>query len=173
MRGKTRQPRHCATAFGRGRHGGAAADGRAACLPRRQRRQGCRPTRGGRAGVPRHPEGVRDAIPEIASRCQGTTGCGHGAPREKGVRGMARLASWAAVLGLLGSPVTVYAEDVTITANYPSPRGVYEELRTTDNTFLATAGGNVGIGTTSPGTKLDVSAGIHAENIFFWAPGGA
>ena len=41
---------------------------------------------------------------------------------------MKRLMSWAAVLPLLGIPVTSYAEDVTITTYYPSPRGVYEQL---------------------------------------------
>ena len=43
------------------------------------------------------------------------------------------------------------AEDMTVETYYPSPRGVYQELRTTDNTALATLAGNVGIGTTSPG----------------------
>src|SRR3989338_9332474 len=42
------RPRHCATAFGRGRHGGAAADGWA----------GCRPTRGGRAGATGYARGA-------------------------------------------------------------------------------------------------------------------
>jgi len=57
----------------------------------------------------------------------------------------------------------VYAqqqESITITTYYPSPYGVYKELTTTDNTYLATQGGNVGIGTTNPGAKLDVAGRI-------------
>ena len=50
-----------------------------------------------------------------------------------------------------------HAEDLTISTYYPSPRGVYQELRTTNNTYLATQAGNVGIGTTAPGAKLDVT----------------
>ena len=40
---------------------------------------------------------------------------------------------------------------------YPAPYGSYAELTTTSNTYLATEGGNVGIGTTTPGAKLDVA----------------
>lgn len=44
-------------------------------------------------------------------------------------------------LVLLGVALPVFAEDVTVTTYYPSPRGVYEEIRTT---------GNTGVGTTAP-----------------------
>ena len=55
------------------------------------------------------------------------------------------------VAGLWFLPLlSVHAEDLTISTCYPSPRGVYQELRTTDNAFLATQGGAVGIGTTGP-----------------------
>ena len=43
---------------------------------------------------------------------------------------------------------------------YPAPYGSYAELTTTSNTYLATEGGNVGIGTTAPGSaKLAVIGG--------------
>jgi len=47
-------------------------------------------------------------------------------------------------------------ETLTITTYYPSPYGVYNELTTTSNAYLATTGGRVGIGTTSPGANLEV-----------------
>ena len=64
------------------------------------------------------------------------------------------------LLGGLGIGVRLaQAEDLTITTYYPSPRGVYQELRTTNNAFLATQGGAVGIGTTNPAGILEVSKG--------------
>ncbi|MBL7081374.1 MAG: hypothetical protein ISS44_02235, partial [Candidatus Omnitrophica bacterium] len=42
------------------------------------------------------------------------------------------------------------------TTYYPSPYGDYNELTTHSNTNLATDDGNVGIGTTSPGAKLEI-----------------
>jgi len=54
-------------------------------------------------------------------------------------------------------------ETLTITTYYPSPYGIYNELTTTGNTYLATSGGNVGIGTTSPAYLLDVNTGINVN----------
>ena len=51
------------------------------------------------------------------------------------------------VLALL--PAFAVAEDITVTTYYPSPRGVYGELRTT---------GNVGVGT---GTTMPLTARLH------------
>ena len=65
--------------------------------------------------------------------------------------------SWLGLVILLGTAVYVVAEDITLTTYYPSPRGIYQTLRSTGQTTLAEAGGNVGIGTTVPGTKLDVN----------------
>ncbi len=55
----------------------------------------------------------------------------------------------------------IFAEDITITTYYPAPYGVYQQLTTTDNTYLATLGGTVAIGTTNPDNtvKLDVQNG--------------
>lgn len=60
------------------------------------------------------------------------------------------------VLGMALTVVAV-AEDVTVSTYYPSPKGVYQQLSTTNQTLLATQGGNVGIGTNAPAFKLDVN----------------
>lgn len=62
---------------------------------------------------------------------------------------------------LLGAAAYAIAEERTLTTYYPSPRGVYKELRTTDNTFLAMEGGSVGIGTITPAQKLQVEGGVQ------------
>ena len=60
---------------------------------------------------------------------------------------------------LLGTMAYAVAEDITLTTYYPSPRGVYEQIVTTGQTTLATNGGNVGIGTTSPSQRLALGSG--------------
>src|SRR5262249_40585990 len=54
------------------------------------------------------------------------------------------------------------SESVTLTTYYPAPSGVYSQMITTTNTFLARDGGNVGIGTSSPSTLLQVGKGSAA-----------
>ena len=77
-----------------------------------------------------------------------------------------RVMGFAGILLMLGVAASAFAEEVTLTTYYPSPRGVYEELRTTDNTFLATAAGSVGIGMTAPAAKLSVRGdGTGVANI--------
>jgi len=52
------------------------------------------------------------------------------------------------------------SETLNITTYYPAPYGGYVSLLTTNNTYLARDnGGSVGIGTTTPGQKLDVNGG--------------
>jgi hypothetical protein len=63
---------------------------------------------------------------------------------------------YAFLLALLGFGVTLMAEGITLTTYYPAPYGAYDELSTTGNTYLATTSGNVGIGTTAPGTKFQI-----------------
>src|SRR3989338_5707585 len=63
-------------------------------------------------------------------------------------------------------PLTVFSqiqsatENITITTYYPAPYGSYAELSTTGNTYLATEGGRVGIGTMTPGAKLEVNGRV-------------
>ena len=60
----------------------------------------------------------------------------------------------AAMVVILAAAASSIAEDVTVTTYYPSPRGVYDQLRTMNNTTLAEQGGGVGIGTTAPGAGI-------------------
>lgn len=53
--------------------------------------------------------------------------------------------------GFLGS------ETLTLTTYYPAPYGGYVSVLTTNQTLLARDGGNVGIGTPTPGNKLHVA----------------
>lgn len=66
---------------------------------------------------------------------------------------------------VLAHPAGLATEQLTMTTYYPSPYGVYQRLRSTQeanlasasgNVFLAAGGGNVGVGTVSPGSRLDV-----------------
>lgn len=53
-------------------------------------------------------------------------------------------------IALLALPSFLYTEQLTMSTYYPSPYGVYSELRATTNSFLAYQGGAVGIGTKTP-----------------------
>jgi hypothetical protein len=53
---------------------------------------------------------------------------------------------------LLGVAAYCLAEEMTLTTYYPSPRGVYDQLRVT---------GNLGIGTNDPLAKLDVNGTLR------------
>lgn len=69
----------------------------------------------------------------------------------------------AALVLLTG--VYAVAEEVTLMTYYPSPRGVYDQLRSMGETLLAqNLGSNVGIGTATPGTKLHVVGGMRLQN---------
>lgn len=70
---------------------------------------------------------------------------------------------WMVAGLLLGTMAYAIAEEVTLTTYYPSPRGVYQELRSTENTFLAIESGRVGIGTTEPTTKLQIEGSMDAD----------
>ncbi|MFA6002577.1 MAG: hypothetical protein WC881_00765 [Elusimicrobiota bacterium] len=57
---------------------------------------------------------------------------------------------------LIGCASELASENVTLTTYYPAPSGVYTKMITTADTYLSTDGGNVGIGTRLPQTKLDI-----------------
>ena len=44
-----------------------------------------------------------------------------------------RLKGWMVVVVLMGTLTYALAEEITLTTYYPSPRGVYNELRTAGN----------------------------------------
>ncbi|MCR4294824.1 MAG: hypothetical protein NUW21_04770, partial [Elusimicrobia bacterium] len=54
------------------------------------------------------------------------------------------------------------SESVTLSTYYPAPSGVYTNMITTDNTYLARDLGSVGIGTVAPTYKLDVNGTMRA-----------
>ena len=68
------------------------------------------------------------------------------------------------VLGFGALATYALAEDITVATFYPSPRGVYNQLRTMGRTTLAETGGNVGIGTGAPnaGYSLHIVNGSNA-----------
>ncbi len=72
-----------------------------------------------------------------------------------------------ALLGLSGFAFGQSEEELMITTYYPSPYGVYKEFTTTDNTYLATDAGQVGVGTTSPtlGFKMDVIGAFRCQSL--------
>lgn len=61
----------------------------------------------------------------------------------------------------LGSPLYAEEEALTLTTYYPAPYGAYQNLRTTQDTYLATDSGYVGIGTTEPTHELSVNGSLR------------
>lgn len=53
------------------------------------------------------------------------------------------------------------SESVTLSTYYPAPSGVYTNMITTGNTYLARDGGSVGIFTTAPAALLDVNGTVR------------
>ncbi|MBI4596787.1 MAG: hypothetical protein HY737_00105 [Candidatus Omnitrophica bacterium] len=79
--------------------------------------------------------------------------------------GRSTMKAWLLVGLLLATAGYVIAEEITLTTYYPSPRGVYQELRSTSSSYFATGGGNVGIGTDAPQATLDVNGGIRLGTV--------
>ena len=85
--------------------------------------------------------------------------------------------SFFCVFIFLSTSIALAQEQVTITTYYPAPYGIYKELRadqmavgSTYRAFALTDGnlivsGNVGIGTSNPGTKLQVNM-VNANDFF-------
>lgn len=68
-----------------------------------------------------------------------------------------------AALMMLAAVGELNSESVTLSTYYPAPSGVYTNMITTGNTFLARDGGaasRVGVGTTAPGAKLSVAGSM-------------
>ena len=69
---------------------------------------------------------------------------------------------------IFSRPAQAGNETLTLETYYPAPYGIYNEFTTTGQTLLATEGGKVGIGTTTPVAKLhlmgDNVGGIYIEN---------
>ncbi|MFC1521275.1 hypothetical protein ACFL6Y_02585 [Elusimicrobiota bacterium] len=57
------------------------------------------------------------------------------------------------------------AEKLTLTSYYPSPYGTYQELRSTQGSYLATNSGNVGIGTMTPNPDSSVKLDVQGNAI--------
>lgn len=63
------------------------------------------------------------------------------------------------------------AEEITLTTTYPSPRGVYQELRTTSTALFATQQGSVAIGMDQtdprfdPNSKLNVAGTMKTDSL--------
>lgn len=69
-----------------------------------------------------------------------------------------RVFSAALVPALMLSAVPqLGSESVTLSTYYPAPSGVYTNMITTSNTYLARDGGNLGVGTSGPSSKLHVN----------------
>ena len=70
----------------------------------------------------------------------------------------------AAIL-LLAAVGDLNSESVTLSTYYPAPSGVYTQMITTGATWLARDGGNVGIGTLTPGQKLSVVGNAYVSGL--------
>ncbi len=80
---------------------------------------------------------------------------------------MRKIIVFTAVILCLGAGLCFAQETITFTTYYPSPAGVYKNLTTTEDTYLATDTGSVGIGTTSPSRKLHIKGdneGLRIED---------
>jgi hypothetical protein len=75
--------------------------------------------------------------------------------------GRRQLVAFLALALLVLTPGDLVTEQLTLTTYYPSPYGVYEELRSTQNTYLSYSGGNTCIGSSSCATKLTVSGAAY------------
>lgn len=63
------------------------------------------------------------------------------------------------VIFICGMATHAYAGTVELTTYYPAPSGDYVNINSTGASNFATAGGNVGIGTTNPQATLEVISG--------------
>jgi hypothetical protein len=80
--------------------------------------------------------------------------------------GRAETRSWLVAVLLTACAGNLASENVTLTTYYPAPSGVYGQMITTNNTYLARDGGQVSVGASSSGTgqELDVYSRNAAAN---------
>lgn len=73
---------------------------------------------------------------------------------------------WMVAGLLLGTMTYAIAEDVTLTTYYPSPRGVYQQLKSNEDTALAIQSGGVAIAQASADAayKLDVNGATRVRS---------
>ena len=71
----------------------------------------------------------------------------------------------ALLVVVFGVAVAAIAEEITLSTYYPSPRGVYEQIRTTSDTFLAHQAGQVAIGTSAPLSAANLEIYESAANV--------
>src|SRR5579883_1890339 len=78
------------------------------------------------------------------------------------------------LVGLLMSAIAteLSSENVTLSTYYPAPSGVYTQMLTTQNTWLARDSGNVGVGTANPSSKLNVIGTAGSPAIWAVGTGG-
>jgi hypothetical protein len=69
------------------------------------------------------------------------------------------------VLSIIAMAPCAYAGKMELTTFYPAPYGEYTSLKSTDNTYLATTSGNVGIGTTNPTNLLHMMRDSNAARM--------
>lgn len=87
---------------------------------------------------------------------------------------------------VLAHPAGLSTETLTMTTYYPSPYGVYQRLRSTQDAtlaansgnvllaasgsggsvYMATGAGRVGVGTAGPARKLDVAGDMEADDLY-------
>lgn len=79
---------------------------------------------------------------------------------------MTRGARLAAALLAAGS-ARAAAEQLTVTTYYPAPSGVYSQMLTTQDAYLARDGGKVMVGTSTGTQKLTVLGGVAAAGVDF------
>lgn len=77
---------------------------------------------------------------------------------------------------MLSNTNIIDSETIQVTTYYPAPYGAYYRFLTTDNTWLARNGGNVAIGLSSAGQKVDIAGGnlrVNGELISTMGGGSA
>lgn len=86
-----------------------------------------------------------------------------------GIRGGSIAALWLAMLmvAALAGGASAQDSDLSVTALYPAPSGVYRKIMTTDSATLARDGGRVVIGSAAPTALLNVGGDLSIQQGMF------